>query len=124
MEGTTLSNRDFGTLTGNWQIPSVGTPGPITTANGMAYLRTNNAPAVGSVVEEEDVSYRYMGNSLYYDDDQKWERSANDDSGFFNLKHPNSGLFLTMNPDHHTLTLGNVKFILCCCFLPCCFFYL
>ena len=107
LEGTTLSNRDFGTLTGNWQIPSVGTPGPITTADGMAYLRTNNKPAVGSSVEEEDVSYRYMGNSLYYDDDQKWERSANDDSGFFSLKNPKSGFFLTMKAANK-LTIGNV----------------
>ena len=100
-EGTTLSTRTGGILTGNWQIPSVGTPGAIqntATANGMGYLSTNGKTAAGSVVVEEAEDTN--------DDDQKWERSANDNSGFFNLKNPNSGLFLTMKTAN-TLTIGN-----------------
>ena len=37
---------------------------------------------------------------------QRWERSANDDSGFFTLRNPNSGLFLTKRTAN-TLTIGN-----------------
>ena len=75
-------------------------PGAIqntTKANGMGYLSTNGKTAAGSVVVEEAEDTN--------DDDQKWERSANDDSGFFNLKNPNSGLFLTMKTAN-TLPLG------------------
>ena len=111
-----MSNRNGVTLTGNWQIPSFGTPGPIintATANGMGYLSTNGKTAAGSVVVEEAEDTN--------DDDQKWERSANDDSGFFNLKNPNSGLFLTMKTAN-TLTIGNTQFFCVFVFLPCCFF--
>ena len=116
MEGTTLSNQAGTTLTGIWQIPTVGTPGAIQNIATGGYLSANANTEAGSEVVEEPLGSSDVG--------QQWERSANDDSGFFNLKHPTSGLFLTMNPDDHTLTLGNVKFILCCCFLPCWFFYL
>ena len=101
MEGTILSNQNGVPLTGNWIIPSVGTAGPIinvTNANNIVYLSTNGKTAPGSVVVEEAVDTE--------DDDQKWERSASDDSGFFNLKNPNSGLFLTMKTEN-TFTIGN-----------------
>ena len=61
-------------------------------------MSTNGKTAAGSVVVEEAVDTN--------DDDQKWERSASDDSGFFNLKNPNSGLFLVMKTAN-TLTIGN-----------------
>ena len=101
LEGTTLSTQAGVILTGNWTIPSVGTLGAIqntATANGMGYLSTNGKIPAGSVVVEEAEDTN--------DDDQKWERSANDDSGLFNLKNPNSGLFLIMKTAN-TLTIGN-----------------
>ena len=101
LEGTRLYNRNGVPLTGNWIIPSVGTAGPIinvTNANNIVYLSTNGKTAAGSVVVEEAVDTN--------DDDQKWERSASDDSGFFNLKNPNSGLFL-IRTTALDLTIGN-----------------
>ena len=101
LEGTTLSNRNGVTLTGNWQIPSFGTPGPIintATANGMGYLSTNGKTAEGSVVVEEAVDIN--------NDGQKWERSSDNGSGYFTLKNPTSGMYLFMKTAD-TLTIGN-----------------
>ena len=64
----------------------------------MGYLSTNGKTAAGFVVVEEALDTN--------DDDQKWERSANDDSGFFNLRHPKSGLFLSMKTANK-LIIGN-----------------
>ena len=64
----------------------------------MGYLSTNGKTAAGSVVVEEAVDACDVG--------QLWDRSANDDSGFFNLKNLNSGLFLTMKTANE-FTIGN-----------------
>ena len=98
LEGTTLSNRAGFTLTGNWQIPSVGTPGTIQNTDTGGCLSVNANTDAGSVVVEEDLDSS--------DDGQQWERLSIDDSGFFNLRHRNSGLFLTMKIAN-ILTIGN-----------------
>ena len=104
-------------MTGNWELPTVGTPGTIRnsdTAGDNGYLNINGNIEAGSAVEE-----------VANDGGQKWERSANDDSGYFTLKNPNSGLFLIghnppkqrkqkqakskwANPPN-TLTIGNIN---------------
>ena len=102
MDGKKFSNQAGITLIGTWVVPTVvGTPGTIqntvTGANG--YLSVNDNTDAGSVVVEEALDSSDVG--------QQWERSANDDLGFFNLKNPNSGLFLVMKTAN-TLTIGNV----------------
>ena len=97
MDGTTLSNKAGITLTGNWQIPSVGTPGTIRNTDTGEHLSVNANTDAGSVVVEEAFDSSDVG--------QQWERSANDGSGFFDLKIPNSDSFLVMrNADK--LTIG------------------
>ena len=100
MDGTTLSNRHGITLTGTWVIPTVGTPGTIqnTVKGASGYLSVNENTDAGSVVVEEELDSSDVG--------QQWETSANDGSGFFTLKNPNSGLVLTMKTAN-TLTIGN-----------------
>ena len=99
MEGTTLSNRNGLTQPGNWSIPSTsGTIQNTATANDMGYLSTNGKTAAGSVVVEEAVDIN--------NDGQKWERSADNGSGYFTLKNPTSGMYLTMKTAD-TLTIGN-----------------
>ena len=98
MEGTTLSTRTGVTLTGNWQIPSVGTLGTIQNTATGGYLSANANTDAGSVVVEEPLDSSDVG--------QQWERSANDGSGFFNLKNSNSESFLTMKTTNK-LTIGN-----------------
>ena len=99
-DGTVLSNEAGITHTHKWAIPSSGSTGTIqntdTGANG--YLSVNANTAAGSQVVEEAKDDDDVG--------QKWERSADDDSGFFTLKNPHSGLFLTMKTVD-TLTIGN-----------------
>ena len=51
------------------------------------YLSTKGSIAKGSAVEE----VAFVAN----DDGQQWERSADDDSGYFTLKNPTSGAHLT-----------------------------
>ena len=54
----------------------------------------------GSAVVEEALDATDAG--------QKWERSADDSSGYFTLKNPNSGKFLSAaNAD--TLTIQGIK---------------
>ena len=97
--GTTLSNQAGITLTGTWVIPTnVSTPGTIKhTTTGSGYLSVNAKIDAGSEVDEEALDDDDVG--------QLWERSADDDSGFFNLKNLNSGFFLTMQTAN-TLTIG------------------
>ena len=115
MDGTALSNKAGITLTGNWQIPNSGSTGNIqntaTGANG--YLSVNAKTAAGSTVVEEALDANDVG--------QQWERSVDDGSGFFTLKNPNSGLFLTMKTAN-TLTLGKTHFFCVVVFLQCCLF--
>ena len=120
MDETTniLSNQAGITLTGTWVIPTVvGTPGTIqntvTGANG--YLSVNDNTDAGSVVVEEALDSSDVG--------QQWERSDNLGSGFFNLKNPNSGLFLTMKTADR-LTIGNAYFFAMLFFYHVGFFYL
>ena len=88
-------------LTGNWQIPSVGGQGTIQNTATGRYLSINAKTNAGSVVVEKALD----GNDL----GQQWERSDNNGSRFFNLKNPNSGLFLTMKTEN-TLTIGKADF--------------
>ena len=115
LDGTALSNKAGITLTGNWQIPNSGSTGnvqnTITGVNG--YLSVNAKTAAGSTVVEEALDANDVG--------QQWERSVDDGSGFFTLKNPNSGLFLTMKTANK-LTIGNTQFFCVVVFLPCCFF--
>ena len=129
MVGQTLSNKAGITLTGTWVLPPVewvfdfppiyekcpsspeecekngavmvSTPGTIqnTVMGENGYLSVNDNTDAGSVVVEEALDSSDVG--------QIWERSANDASGFFTLKNPNSGLFLTMKTAN-TLTIGKV----------------
>ena len=70
----------------------------------------------GSVVVEKDLDSSDVG--------QQWERSSHDDLGFFTLKNPNSGLFLTMKTANK-LTIGIAQYFLhCCCFIPCFFLHI
>ena len=81
----------------------------------MGYLSTNGKTDAGSVVVEEAVDTN--------DDDQKWERSSDDGSGYFTLKNPTSGLFLTgHNPPKNLTIEGTASFfvyeiVLLPCFL-------
>ena len=99
LDGTALSNKAGITLTGTWILPDIGTNGPVQNTATDLYLSTNGETAAGSEVVEEAVDED--------DDDQKWERSAEDGSGFFTLKNPNSGLFLTKKKTANTLIIGN-----------------
>ena len=63
----------------------------------MEYLSVNGNTDAGSAVVEE-----YFDSS---DVGQQWEISSIDDSGFFTLKNPNSGLFLTMKTENK-FTIG------------------
>ena len=102
MEEKKLSNKAGVTLTGNWKIAlskdSLYTIS--STDKGGRYLsvKANKEASTGYIVflsqPKEDVG-----------PDQRWEKSADDDSGFFTLKNPNSGLFLTMKTAN-TLPLG------------------
>ena len=97
LEGITISSRTGVTLTGRWQIPCFNQPGTIQNKDTGLYLSTNANTDAGSVVVEEPLDPSDVG--------QQWER-INDDSGFFNLKNRNSGLFLTMKIAN-ILTIGN-----------------
>ena len=89
LNGTTLYNRYGITLNGSWELPMLGTPGTIQNRDTgeHGYLSTKGKIEAGSVVEE----VAFVAN----DDGQLWERSADDDSGYFTLMNPISGKFLT-----------------------------
>ena len=91
MEGTTLSNQAGIILTGNWVLPSFGTPGIIQnkTAGAHGYLSTNAsthavANAVYTDVEAFDAN----------DVGQLWIRSPDDELGYFSLINTNSQKYL------------------------------
>ena len=90
-------------MTGNWVLPNVGTPGTIqnTILGGNGYLSpqkvSNSSIEAGSTVE---------GVALDVNDTlQQWERSAEDESGYFTLKNLESGKFLTGHNPPNTLTI-------------------
>ena len=96
MDGTTLSNRHGITLNGTWYIPDTGETETIKNNATGKYLSTDDYNEAGSAVVE--VSFDPN------DDGGKWERSANDDSGYFTLKNPKSGRFLyAQTPDRLTI---------------------
>ena len=70
MDRTTLSNRLDVILTGNWELPSVGTPGTIQNKDSgdNGYLSTKGNIEAGSTVEETDL----VGN----DTGHQWAKSA------------------------------------------------
>ena len=95
MDGTTLSNRHGITLTGTWYIPDTGETETIKNNASGKYLSTDDYNDAGSEVVEVEVAD---------DAGQQWERSANDDSGYFTLKNPKSGRFLyAQTPDRLTI---------------------
>ena len=102
MNGKTLSNKHGITLNGSWELPLVGTPGTIQNrdAGDHGYLSTNGNTKAGSTVNEVSL--------VANDNGQQWERSADDDSGYFTLKNPKSGKFLYVNNPTEMLTIeGN-----------------
>ena len=86
-------------LTGNWELPTIGTPGTIqnTDSGNNGYLSTNGNIETGSAVEEEAL--------VANDDGQVWERSADDDFGYFTLKNLKSGKFLNGCTGKNMLTI-------------------
>ena len=89
-------------LAGSWELPSVGTTGTIqnTDVGNNGYLSppsTNGSIEAGSAVE----AVAFDANDTI----QQWERSADDDSGYFTLKNPKSGKFLTGHNPPNTLTI-------------------
>ena len=97
LEGTTLSNRAGVTMNGRWKITDAGYI--LNDATGK-YLSINGNTDAGSVVDEEFFDHTHKSGQL-------WKRLPNVDSGFFNLKNHDSGLFLTMKTANK-LTIGNV----------------
>jgi len=90
LSGTTLTNMAGITLTGSWVVPDAGVTGTIENTDTSAYLGVQAIGGVtgaGSPVVEEDLDSNDLG--------QQWERSADDDSGYFTLKNPTSGAHLT-----------------------------
>ena len=106
MDGKKLSNKLGVTLTGNWELPSIGTNGTIrnTDSGDNGYLSTNGNIEAGSAVEEVDFDVNDGG--------QQWERSADDDSGYFTLKNPESKKFLYGHNTPNMLTIeGTTSFL-------------
>ena len=99
MNGKTLSNKLGITLTGNWKLPMVGTTGTIQNKDtgNKGYLSTNGNIEAGSSVEEVEFVSNDVG--------QQWERSVDDNSGYFTLKNPKSGKFLNGHNPPNMLTI-------------------
>ena len=90
------------TLIGNWELPTNGTPGTIQNIikGDNGYLSTMGKIEAWSEVKEVALDVNDVG--------QQWERSKPDDSGYFTLKSPKSGKFLTGHKQ--TLTIeGNIS---------------
>ena len=107
MEGTILSNLAGVTLSTNWKIPGTGEKGTIqnTDSGDTGYLRTNGNIAAGSAVEEMAL--------VANDDGQLWERSTDDDLGYFILLNPKSGKVLTGANTPNILTIEGNGRLLC-----------
>ena len=101
--GTTLSNQAGITLNGIWQLPEANSIGTIQNkasgANG--YLSTNGSTLAGSSVEEVALDADDKG--------QKWERSDEDESGYFTLMNPDSEKILSTgdSPQNTLIIRGN-----------------
>ena len=110
-------------MTGNWSLPNVGTQGTIqnTVTGDNGYLMIQGD---GFAVEEGALDVNNSG--------QQWERSTGDDSGYFTLKNPKSGKFLSghkpLNNQANILTIEGTTIYclisLCSCFFTILFFYL
>ena len=89
-------------MTGNWELPTVGTPGTIQNMDSgdNGYLSTKGEIEAWSRVEEVPLDANDGG--------QQWERSADDDSRYFTLKSHKSGKYLNGHNPPNTLTIeGN-----------------
>ena len=75
-------------MNGYWSLPIVGIPGTIQDTDYPieAYLSTCGKIEAGSKVEMVALDANDAG--------QQWERSADDDLGYFTLKNPMSGKYL------------------------------
>ena len=97
-----MSNQAGIILNGTWQLPAANSIGTIqnTDSGTSGYLSTNGNTTAGSSVEEVAWVADDVG--------QQWERSVNDDSGYFTLMNPNSGRILTADKPLNTLRIhGN-----------------
>ena len=98
LEGTILSNQAGITLNTHWKIPGTSEKGTIqnTDAGVYGYLSVNALASGSSVMEETfDAS----------NDGQRWERSVDDELGYFTLKNLKSQKYLTANNPQNTLTI-------------------
>ena len=88
MDGNKLINKVGFTLHDNWKIPTVDTPGTIQNIDSgdNGYLSTKGEIEAWSRGEEGALDANDGG--------QQWERSADDDSGYFTLRNTMSGKFL------------------------------
>ena len=101
----TLSNKLGITLTGKWELPTVGTPGTIQNMDSgdNGYLSTKGEIVAWSTVEEVALDANDGG--------QQWERSADDDSGYFTLRNQMSGKFLHAvgDPIYHSFVYLKIE---------------
>ena len=81
-----LSNKAGIALTGKWKIEGRNIINAINTTKGFGVV--DDAKAARSKVSVDETLSEN-------DDGQQWEKSAVDSSGYFTLKNPNSGKFLS-----------------------------
>ena len=86
MDGTTLLNRGGITLTGNWLLPTAGTPGTIQNTVTNMYLSVKANATDGSDVDEEALDVIDTG--------QQWEIGAVFNSGYFSIRNIATQKFL------------------------------
>ena len=81
-------------MSGRWRIPDAGKTTTIQNIHTNKFLTVNSETA-GSAVESMDATGV----------EQEWERSPTDSSGYFTLKNPYSGRFLTATHPNNSLTI-------------------
>ena len=104
MDGTILSNQAGIILTSNWEIPDTGANGTFQNTdageNGYMSVIPNNGRVPGGsswILVEEKFDASDFG--------QRWERSVDDELGYFTLKNLKSQSYLTANNSPNTLTI-------------------
>ena len=99
MSGNTLSNQAGFTLDGNWKLPEANEVGTIENADDTTkgFGVENDGMDAGTKVDvDENLNDNDIG--------QQWERSVNDNSGYFTLRSPHSGyLFTAFTPKKLTI---------------------